>query len=285
MPTCITAYAPAVAQAASLSQTVDVVVTTPAGSSADSAADLFTFTAPPPQITGLSASSGFSSGGDSITIQGSNLEGATAVYFGSVAATSFTPNADGTITAIIPPLGRGARTILRSGPADVPSTVPISVQTLAGTTGQSPYDQFTYTPAGAAPTVSGLSVTGGATTGGQMVVITGSNFTDVSAVNFGSQPASLFYVMSPTSIAALSPSAAAGTSTVTVTSTAGTSAAGTASTYTATAPASSGSGTGTGGTGTGGSCPTDMPPRTSYTVPFQAGRTTGHQAFGRRLAL
>ena len=37
-----------------------------------------------------------------MTIKGSNFEGATAVTFGSVAATSFTVNAETSITAVSP---------------------------------------------------------------------------------------------------------------------------------------------------------------------------------------
>jgi hypothetical protein len=74
----ITAVAPA--QAAG---TYDITVTTPSGTSSTGSADRFTCNAPSaPAITGLSATSGSTSGGSVITITGSGFTGATAVNFG-----------------------------------------------------------------------------------------------------------------------------------------------------------------------------------------------------------
>src|SRR4029077_20640972 len=117
--------------------TVDVTVTTPAGTSALSAADQFTFRVPAPIVTGLSQTSGFASGGESIVISGLNFAGATAVFFGNTAAASFTSNLDGTPTAIAP-----AWTTVPTAPVDV------TVETPSGTSAVSPADQFTITPAG-----------------------------------------------------------------------------------------------------------------------------------------
>src|SRR5262249_59258940 len=78
--------------------TADIPITTEAGASAHSAADQFNSVgAPPvgtagippsggpastaPTITSLSASSGALTGGDSITIHGTNFNGVTAVMF------------------------------------------------------------------------------------------------------------------------------------------------------------------------------------------------------------
>ncbi len=218
--------------------TGDIIVSTPAGTSVHATADLFEVAPPAPAISSLSAASGFSSGGDAITIQGSNLSDATGVFFGSVAATSFTLNADGSITAVSPSQASG--------------TVDVRVETPAGTTGVVAADRFIDTPAGAAPVVTGLSATSGSSAGGQPVTISGSNFTDVSAVNFGSQPATLFYVVSPTSIVALSPSAAAGPVNVTVITPAGTSAPGTGTSFPSD-PGSGSSGGGSSGSGDSGS--------------------------------
>jgi hypothetical protein len=62
--------------------------------------------------------------------------------------------------------------------------------------------------------ITGLSVPGGALAGGTSVVITGSNLAAVSAVYFGTEPATSFVINSPTTITAVSP---AGTTTVEVT--------------------------------------------------------------------
>src|SRR5262249_55890361 len=157
------------------------------------------------QISDLSDSSAFASGGKEITISGSNLADATAVMFvvppaggnpaTSVTAASFTINDDGSITAIVP-----------AWPTQLASatTADIRVVTPEGTTGVSAADRITLTPAGAIPTVTALSVPTASTSGGQMVTITGTNFTDVTGVQFvvppsgsnpgTSVPARLFYV-------------------------------------------------------------------------------------------
>ncbi len=81
--TSITATSPAGAG------TVDVTVTTPSGTSATSAADQFTYHAGP-SVTSLAPSSGPSTGGTSVTVTGTGFTGASAVNFGTTAATSFT---------------------------------------------------------------------------------------------------------------------------------------------------------------------------------------------------
>ena len=66
--------------------TVDVTVTTVGGTSATSPADQFTYVAAP-TVTSISPTSGPTGGGTSVTITGTNLGGASAVDFGSNAAT------------------------------------------------------------------------------------------------------------------------------------------------------------------------------------------------------
>ena len=73
----------------------------------------------------------------------------------------------------------------------------------------------------AAPTVTGLSPTGGPTDGGTSVIITGTNFTGATAVKFGSTNATSYTVNSAAQITAASP-AGSGTGDGTVTTTGGT---------------------------------------------------------------
>ena len=73
------------------SGTVDVTVTAVGGTSATSPADQFSYI-PPPAVTAISPNSGSPSGGTAVTITGANFTGATAVRFGSNAATSVTVN-------------------------------------------------------------------------------------------------------------------------------------------------------------------------------------------------
>src|SRR5207247_6685395 len=82
--TQITATAPAHAAG-----TVDVSVTTVGGTSANTAADDYTFV-DAPTITSLAPTAGPSAGGNSVVITGTNLTAASAVSFGGTAATSFT---------------------------------------------------------------------------------------------------------------------------------------------------------------------------------------------------
>jgi cysteine-rich repeat protein len=76
-----------------------------------------------------------------------------------------------------------------------------------------------------APRVIGISGTSGPATGGTTVTITGTGFTDATAVSFGDTPAASFVVNGDTSITATAPAASAGTVDVTVTTAGGTSAA------------------------------------------------------------
>ncbi len=197
--------------------TVDVTVTTAAGTSATGSADHFTYTAAgAPAVTGVSASSGSGSGGETVTISGTNLAGATAVQFGAAAAT-FVVNSPTQITAVAPAAAAG--------------TVDVTVTTAAGTSATGSADHFTYTAAGS-PVVSGVSASAGPLGGGNGVLIAGSGFGGAGAVSFGSAPAASFTVLSATAIFATAPAGSAGTVGVTVTTPAGTSAASASDQYT-----------------------------------------------------
>ena len=63
--------------------TVDVTVATDAGTSAASAADQFTYLVPALTVTAVDPTTGPTLGGTTVTITGTNLDGATAVMFGS----------------------------------------------------------------------------------------------------------------------------------------------------------------------------------------------------------
>jgi hypothetical protein len=106
--------------------TVDVIVTTPAGASAATAADQFTYGLP--AVIEVFPASGPTEGGTRVTIIGTGLGGATSVIFGGTEAT-FTAASDTQITAISPP-GNG--------------TVDIIVITPAGASAATVADQFDY---------------------------------------------------------------------------------------------------------------------------------------------
>ena len=90
-----------------------------------------------PTVTGISPSSGSTTGGTSVTITGTNLTGATGVKFGSTNISSFTIDSATQITATAP-AGTG--------------TVDVTVTTAGGTSATSSADQFTYV---SAPSITG----------------------------------------------------------------------------------------------------------------------------------
>jgi hypothetical protein len=184
---------------------VNLTVTTVGGTSATSSSDQFTYVAAP-TVTGVSPNAGPLGGGTSVVITGTNLGGATAVMFGSTAATSFTVNSAGTqITA--------------TSPAEAAGTVNLTVTTVGGTSATSSSDQFTYV---AAPTVTGVSPNAGPLGGGTSVVITGTNLNGATAVKFGTV-AGTITSDTATRIVVRSPAAAAGTVDITVITARGTS--------------------------------------------------------------
>ena len=184
--------------------TVDVTVTSAGGTSVASAADEYTYVAPPaPTVTGVSPGTGPI--GTLLTITGTNLSGATAVDFGQ-------DNPATTITV------SNATTLYASAPPGTGS-VDVTVTTPGGTSATSAADQFTYTVP-PPPTVTGVSPSSGFSS--YSIVVTGTNFTGASAVEFGATAAS-FTVNSATSITATAPSGS-GSVDVTVTTSGGTSA-------------------------------------------------------------
>ncbi|UGQ35176.1 putative Ig domain-containing protein [Janthinobacterium sp. PLB04] len=184
--------------------TVDVRVTTAGGTSAIVGADKFTYAAVP-VVSSISPTAGPLVGGTTVTINGSDLTGATAVTFGGVAATGYTVNNASQITATAP-AGTG--------------TVDVRVTTAGGTSVIAGADKFTYA---AVPVVSGISPSFGSVAGGASVIITGLNFSGVTAVKFGANNASGFTFNNATQITATAPSGIAGTVDVTVTTAGGTS--------------------------------------------------------------
>ncbi|WP_280249843.1 IPT/TIG domain-containing protein [Nocardia abscessus] len=189
--TQITAIAPAG------TGTVPVTVTTATGTSNGIS---YTY-ATVPALTSIAPSSGPPTGGNTVTLTGTNLAGATAVRFGNTAA-SFTVVSGTQITAIAP-AGTG--------------TVPVTVTTATGTSNGISYTYATV------PAVSGVSPNQGPTSGGNTVTLTGTGLTGATAVHFGATAASAFTVVSATQITAVVPAGGAGPVNVTVTTPGGTS--------------------------------------------------------------
>ncbi len=196
--------------------TIDVTVTTPGGTSTTTAADQYVYTPPPaPTVTGVSPSSGPSTGATSIAITGSSFTGATAVDFGATAAT-FTVNNATTITA--------------TAPAGALGTIDVTVTTPGGTSVTSAADHYTYVLP-PAPTVTGVSPSTGPSFGTTTVTLTGTSFTGATAVSFGTNAAT-FTVNNATTITATAPAGTSGVVDVTVTAPGGTSGTSAADHYT-----------------------------------------------------
>ncbi len=194
-PTRISAVSPAGAGVA------NVTVTNASGPSTTSVA--FTYGAP--TVSGVSPSSGPTTGGTPVTIFGTDFVAGSSVDFGGSAGTSVSVTSPTTITAVSPP-GAGV--------------VNVTVRTPSGTSAISVTDQFTY---GGAPTITAVSPSSGPTTGGTPVTIYGTDFVAGSSVDFGATPATSASVTSPTTITAVSPPGA-GVVNVTVRTPSGTSA-------------------------------------------------------------
>lgn len=184
--------------------TVDITVTTPAGVSTTGPGDQFTYVTTP-AIQKVSPRSGLTAGGNQVTIVGSDFTGATQVDFGSTSA-AFVVDSDQAITA--------------TAPAEPVGTVDVTVTGPDGTSPIDPADNYTYVFR--LPEVKSVTPNNGPASGGTTVTIAGSGFTKVSAVDFGSTPATTFKAHGARSITAVAP-AGSGTVDVTVTNNEGTS--------------------------------------------------------------
>jgi hypothetical protein len=188
--------------------TVNVTVTTPAGTSPVSPpGDQFTYVSNAPTIQSLSPDRGSTNGGTKVTIFGNDLLGATAVDFGS---------APGTAIEVF-----SSKSLQVTVPAGTAGTVDVTVTTPNGT---SPIDAgVTYTYVLEIPKINEVLPDSGSTAGGNNVTIGGSNFSKATAVDFGSTPATSFTIDSGKVIVAVAPAGSPGTVTITVTNPNGTS--------------------------------------------------------------
>jgi hypothetical protein len=217
--TQITATSPAHAAG-----TVNLKVTTHAGSSATVAADQFTFEGIP-TVTSVVPSSGPLAGGTSVAIHGTGFTGASAVVFGNgVPAAGFTVNTAGTVITATSPAHA-------AGGANIKVTTPVGTSTVVAA------DLFTFTAA--LPVITAVAPKSGLVAGGDTVTIIGTGFTGTSKVLFGNGAPAVTFEVNPagTQITVLSPAHAAGAVNMRVTTPAGTSAVVTADQFTFKPPA------------------------------------------------
>jgi len=136
--------------------------------------------------------------GSQVILTGTNLTGARAVYFGTVAATGFIVNSATQVTVAVPTGAMTSNITVVTATGGISNKLPFSV---------------------AAPALNNLSPTSG--TVGTSVTISGDNFYGATAVSFNGTPAT-FTVLSANSIQATVP-AGASSGNVTVTTPLGTS--------------------------------------------------------------
>jgi phospholipase C len=172
------------------------VVATSANGESQGADQTFTTLAPVPIVTSVSPVAGLEAGGSVVRIEGGFLGGASAVRFGTAAATSFKIESDGAIVATAP----GAKA----------GTVDVTVTSSGGVSATSSADSFTYVPKGPAPKITAITPTEGPAAGGTTVTVSGSGFAGVTSVSFGAGAAVAYSTQSATSLSAVSPPASAG---------------------------------------------------------------------------
>ncbi|MFD5426552.1 IPT/TIG domain-containing protein [Streptomyces sp. NPDC127084] len=179
------------------SGTVNVTVVATSGTSNGVA---YTYIATP-VLSSLTPGRGPTSGGNTVTLIGSALSGATAVKFDSS-------------PAVI--IGNSSTQVTVTAPAGPAAPADVTVTTPGGVSNPLPY--FHIAP----PVISTVSPDKGPLAGGNSVTITGSNLTLTSTVRFGAGTAAGISIDSDTEVTALAPSGS-GTVAVTVTTPGGTS--------------------------------------------------------------
>ncbi|MFE9005104.1 IPT/TIG domain-containing protein [Streptomyces sp. NPDC007875] len=184
------------------SGTVQVMVAGPGGTS--NGVGYSYVAVPVPVVSGVSPGQGPAAGGNTVTLTGSGFTGATAVRFGSTPASSFTVVSATQITAVVPP-GSGTVQVMVAGPGGTSNGVGYS---------------YVAVPV---PVLTSVSPGQGPVGGGNTVTLSGSGLTGVTAVTFGSTPATSFTVVSATQITAVAPPGATGPVQITVTGPGGTS--------------------------------------------------------------
>ncbi|WP_407567110.1 IPT/TIG domain-containing protein [Polymorphospora sp. A560] len=192
---------------------VHVQVTTPGGTSATSDADRYTYVSAP-TVTAVSPNTGPLAGGNTVTITGTDLAGATITFGSGNNATDVSCTAT-SCTAVAPTGNAG--------------DVHVQATTIGGTSATSVDNQYTYVPV---PTVTAVTPDAGPTAGGNTVTITGTDLAGATAVTFGSGNNGTDVSCTATLCTAVAPAGSAGEVHVQVTTPGGTSATSDADRYT-----------------------------------------------------
>jgi hypothetical protein len=171
---------------------------TSCGESAAGPADRYTFL-PPPTVTAVQPVNGPEAGGTEVTVSGTGFTTATQVLFGTVPATAFQVQNDGSLVAEAPPEAPGTVDVRVVTACATPATADA---TSCGESAASSADRFRFLPP---PTVTALIPDQGPSSGGIPVTVQGSGFTTAVAVYFGSALAPGFAIQSDGSLLATLP--------------------------------------------------------------------------------
>jgi hypothetical protein len=177
-PTSMTVVSPAVTEGT----TYFVTVTTPTGTSADSANDIFTYSQVAPQVSSISPTEGPISGGNSVTITGTGFISGASVHF--VEEEGNSPVTGGlTVAAPFVSVTKSTSITAVSPGVTKQDTYFVTVTTPAGTSAYNATNGvFTYEAL--YPNVFTISPSSGPTAGGTVVTITGTGFISGATVTF-----------------------------------------------------------------------------------------------------
>ena len=176
---------------------VDVVVTNP-DTQSDTLTNAFTYV-PPPDVMGISPSSGSTLGGTEVSITGANFAYGVTVKIGDKNATDVAVLSSSLITAKTPAGSAGTVDIVVSHPVSQSDTLPSA---------------FTYIPP---PIVTEITPSEGAMSGGTEITIIGQNFQSGATVTVEGKLAIDVAVISSTQISAKTPEGDVGNAMVMVT--------------------------------------------------------------------
>jgi hypothetical protein len=149
---------------------VDIVVTTPEGTSATSASDQYTYE-PIPAVSGVAPNAGPVAGTNTVTVTGTLFTGATEVSVGSTNITTVPCPVSPTAPCFT--VNSATQITIMDFPPGSAGTVDITVTTSGGTSPLSAADVYAYAPV---PTITKVAPNHGSTSGGTSVTVTGTGF-------------------------------------------------------------------------------------------------------------
>jgi hypothetical protein len=154
-----------------------------------------------PSIVSVQPSTGPSTGGTAVAINGSNFRALATVKIGTGFCSSVSVLSPNTIHCITP--------------AGTPGSADVEISNSDGTSATL-MSGFDYNVSIPGPTITGVSPISGPVAGGTLVTITGTNFRVGASVDFGSNAASSVTVVSSNTITAITPAGQKGVVTITV---------------------------------------------------------------------